>query len=160
MRKYKIEIKWAFIFMAAMLLWMVIERAVGLHNEHIDKHQYLTNLFAIPAIVVYVLALLEKRKKFYNGTMTYMQGFASGLIITLIVALFSPFLQWIISTIITPDYFNNVIAHSVETGFFKTQKEAEDYFNLSNYMVQSVVGALIMGVVTTAIVAIFTRRSA
>lgn len=146
--------------MATMLVWMILERAVGLHDEHIDKHQYLTNLFAIPAIVVYVLALLDKRKNFFNGTMTYMQGFVSGLIITIIVAVFSPLLQWIISTIITPDYFSNVIAYSVETGYFETLKEAEDYFNLSNYMVQSAVGALIMGIVTTAIVAIFTRRSA
>jgi glucan phosphoethanolaminetransferase (alkaline phosphatase superfamily) len=160
MDKFKIEIKWALIFIGAMLLWMVLERAVGLHDEHIDKQQYLTTLFAIPAIVIYVLALKDKRKNYYEGEMTYGQGFLSGLVITVIVALFSAPVQWIISTLITPNYFNNVIEYSVETGYYETREAAKANFNLSNYMLQSVIGALIMGVLTTAVVAIFTRRQA
>jgi len=139
------------------LLWMVLEKAVGLHNTHIDKHMYLTNLFAIPAILVYVLALKDKKKNFYNGQMTYKQGFLSGLIITIIVALLAPLTQWITSTVITPEYFPNVIAHSVETGYHSSLEEAEAYFNLKNYMVQSVIGALVMGIITTAVVALFVR---
>lgn len=157
MGKNRIEIKWALIFVAMSLLWMVLEKLAGLHSTHIDKHMYLTNLFAIPAIVVYVLALMDKKKKDYNGRMSYKQGFISGLIITLIVALFSPLTQWIVSTIITPEYFPNVIAYSVETGYHSSLEEAEAYFNLKNYMVQSVIGAIVMGVVTSAIVAIFVR---
>lgn len=160
MDKFKIEIKWALIFIGAMLLWMVLERAVGLHDEHIDKQQYLTTLFAIPAIVIYVLALKVKRKNYYDGEMTYGQGFLSGLVITVIVALFSAPAQWIISNLITPNYFNNVIEYSVETGYYETREAAKANFNLSNYMLQSVIGALIMGVLTSAVVAIFTRRQA
>lgn len=160
MDKFKIEIKWALIFIGAMLLWMVLERAVGLHDEHIDKQQYLTTLFAIPAILIYVLALKDKRKNYYEGEMTYGQGFLSGLVITVIVALFSAPAQWIISTLITPNYFNNVIEYSVETGYYETREAAKANFNLSNYMLQSVIGALIMGVLTSAVVAIFTRRQA
>ncbi len=160
MDKFKIEIKWSLIFIGAMLLWMVLERAVGLHDEHIDKQQYLTTLFAIPAILIYVLALKDKRKNYYEGEMTYGQGFLSGLVITVIVALFSAPAQWIISTLITPNYFNNVIEYSVETGYYETREAAKANFNLSNYMLQSVIGALIMGVLTTAVVAIFTRRQA
>jgi hypothetical protein len=62
-------------------------------------------------------ALLDKRKNFYNGVMTYKQGFITGLIITAIVTIFSPLTQWIISNVITPDYFKNVIQYSVETGY-------------------------------------------
>ena len=139
------------------MLWMVLEKAVGLHSTHIDKHMYLTNLFAIPAILVYVLALKDKKKNFYNGQMTYKQGFLSGFIITIIVALLAPLTQWITSAIITPEYFPNVIAHSVETGYHNSLEEAEAYFNLKNYMVQSVIGALVMGIITTAVVALFVR---
>ena len=155
--KIKIELKWALIFVGMSLLWMVLEKLAGLHSTHIDKHMYLTNLFAIPAIVVYVLALKEKKKIDYKGEMTYKQGFVSGLIITAIVALFSPLTQWITSTLITPEYFPNVIAHSVETGFHSSLEEAEAYFNLENYIFQSFVGAIIMGVITSAIVAFFVR---
>ncbi len=157
MKKFSIELKWALIFVAMSLLWMVLEKAVGLHSTHIDKHLYLTNLFAIPAILVYVFALKEKKKKFYTGQMNYKQGFVSGLVITLIVTVLAPLTQWITSTVITPEYFPNVIAHSVETGYYDTVEEAEAYFNLKNYMVQSVIGALVMGVITTAVVALFVR---
>lgn len=157
MKKIRLEIKWALIFVVMSLLWMLLEKLVGLHSTHIDKHMYLTNLFAIPAIIVYVLALIDKKKKDYNGQMIYKQGFISGLIITTIVALFAPLTQWIISTVITPEYFPNAIAYSVETSYHKSLEEAEAYFNLKNYIIQSVIGAFVMGAVTSAIVAIFTR---
>lgn len=158
MKNFKIEIKWAFIFIGSLLLWMFLERLVGLHDKHIDKHQYLTMLYSIVAIALYVFALLDKRKNFYNGFMTYKQGFITGLIITVIVTIFSPLTQWIISSVITPDYFENVIKYSVETGYHKSIADAEAQFNLKSYIVQSTVGALLMGIVTTAIVAIFTRK--
>lgn len=157
MKSVKIEIKWALIFVIMSLLWMWLEKLSGLHSTHIDKHMYLTNLYAIPAILVYVLALRDKKKKFYQGQMSYSQAFVSGLIITAIVALFSPLTQWITSTIITPEYFPNVIEHSVATGYHTSREEAEAYFNLENYIKQSVIGALIMGLITTAIVALFVR---
>ncbi len=157
MKNIRIEIKWALIFAAMILLWMWLEKAVGLHGPHIDKHMYLTNLFAIPAIVVYVLALKDKKKNFYNGRMTYKQGFISGLIITAIVTLLAPLTQWITSTVITPEYFPNVIEHSVETGFYPTREEAEAQFNLKTYMVQSTIGTFVMGLITSAVVAFFVK---
>ena len=158
MKNFKIEVKWAFIFIGSLLLWMLLERLIGLHDKHIDKHQYLTMLYSIVAIALYVLAFLDKRKNFYKGLMTYKQGFITGLIITIIVTIFTPLTQWIISSVITPDYFKNVIQYSVETGYHKSVADAEAQFNLINYIIQSTIGALIMGIVTTAIVAIFTRR--
>lgn len=146
MKNLKIEIKWAIIFSVIGLLWMLLEKLVGLHSTHIDKHMYLTNLFAIPAIIVMVLALKDKKKDFYAGQMNYKQGLISGTILSVFIALLSPLTQWITSTIITPEYFPNVIAYSVETGYYKSIEEAEAYFNLKNYIVQSTIGALLMGI--------------
>ncbi|WP_300487009.1 DUF4199 domain-containing protein [Flavobacterium sp.] len=157
MAKFKIEIKWAFIFITMSLLWMVLEKLCGLHSTHIDKQQYLTLLFIIPAVWIYFLALKDKKIHYYKGVMSYKQGFISGLIVTLIVALFSPLTQWIISCVITPEYFPNVIEYSLKTGYHKTREAAEAYFSLENYIKQSVIGALMMGIVTTAIVAFFVR---
>lgn len=157
MKKYSTEIKWALIFALMTLLWMVGEKMVGLHDQYLDKHMIYTNFYAIPAIAVYVFALLDKRKKDFVGKMTYKQGFVSGLIITLIVTVLSPLTQTIISLVITPDYFVNVIKFAVETKMM-TQTEAEAQFNLPNYIMQSSIAALIMGVVTSAVVAIFTRK--
>jgi hypothetical protein len=157
MKNIKIEIKWAIIFSVVALLWMVLEKLCGLHGKYIDYHLYLTNLFAIPAIIVMVMALKDKKKSFYSGQMNYKQGLISGIILSVIIALISPLTQWITSYVITPEYFPNVIKRSVEIGYFKTTAEAEANFNYQNYAIQGAIGALVMGVLTTAIAMIFIR---
>jgi hypothetical protein len=157
MKKLKIEIKWAILFSIMTLIWMVLEKLSGLHSKYIDYHLYLTNLFAIPAIWFMVLALKEKKKVFYYGQMNYKQGLISGIILSVIIALLSPLTQWVISYIISPEYFPNVIKRSVEIGYFKSTAEAEANFNYTNYAKQSAIGALVMGIVTTAVAMIFIR---
>lgn len=157
MNNIKIEIKWAIIFSLIGLLWMVLEKLSGLHGKYIDYHLYLTNLFAIPAIIVMVMALKDKKKNFYDGQINYKQGLVSGIVLSVIIALISPLTQWITSYVITPEYFPNVIKRSVEIGYFKTTAEAEANFNYSNYAIQGAIGALVMGIVTTAIAMIFIR---
>ncbi|WP_282782203.1 DUF4199 domain-containing protein [Phaeodactylibacter xiamenensis] len=158
MKKYATEIKWALIFCAAALVWMVFEKAMGWHGPKIEKHPYMTNIFGLVAIVIYVLALREKREKL-GGQMTWKQGFMSGLIISIIVGLLSPVTQWITHALISPEYFSNAIAYSVEVGYHDSPEAAAEYFNLQSYMMQGGIGAIIMGVVTSAVVAIFLKRS-
>jgi hypothetical protein len=157
MTKYKIEIKWAVIFIAAILVWMIFEKLVGLHTTHIDKHALYTNFFAIPAIVIYVFALLDKRNNYFNGFISWKDGFITGLIITLIITVLTPLTQIIISNIITPEYFPNIIEYSVKEGMM-TLEEAEKYFSLSSYIMQGAIGSFIMGIITSAIVALFIRK--
>lgn len=158
MKKFKTEIKWALVFVGMMLTWMVLERLTGLHSTNIDKHALFTNLIAIPAVAIYVLALLDKRKTDYGGTMSYKQGFMAGLVITAIVTLFSPLIQILISVAISPDYFANMIAYAVQEEKM-TQQEAEDFFNLQNYLIQVLIGTPFMGLITTAVVAFFTKKN-
>ena len=157
MKNYTHEIKWALYFALMMLVWMVFERMAGLHDEHIDKHPLITNFVAIPAIAMYVFALRQKREKAYGGHMSYKQGFMSGLIMTLVVTILSPLTQYITSTIITPDFFTHAINYAVSEGKM-SQTEAEDYFSLTNYVKQTILFTPVMGIVTTAIVAVFVKR--
>lgn len=157
MKNIKIEIKWAIIFSIMGLLWMLLEKVSGLHGRYIDYHLYLTNLFAIPAIIVMVMALKDKKKNFFNGQMTYKQGLISGVIISVIIALISPLTQWITSFVISPEFFPNVIKRSVELGYYATTADAEAQFNYPNYAIQGAIGALVMGIITTAIAMIFIR---
>jgi hypothetical protein len=158
MKKISIEIKWAILFALMTLIWMIVERGIGLHDTHIDKHAVYTNFYAIPAILVYVFALLDKRKNFYHGKMTYVQGLVTGLVITLIVTILSPLTQYITSTFITPEYFQNAIDYGVSSGE-TTQEAAEAFFNIKNYIVQGLIGAPVMGLITTVIVAFFTKKN-
>ncbi|WP_303922753.1 DUF4199 domain-containing protein [Draconibacterium sediminis] len=157
MKKFAIEIKWAILFAVILLVWMYGERLAGLHDENIEKHAIVTNFFALVAIAVYVVALLDKRKNDFNGKMTWIQGFISGLVITLGVTILTPLTQYLTVEVITPHYFENMIRYAVENGL-QTQEEAEGYFNLQSYMIQSIIATPLMGLVTSAIVAIFTRK--
>lgn len=150
------EIKWAIIFAVAMLGWMLLERSVGLHSVHIAVHPIWTNLFAIIAVATYVLALREKRARYYDGQMTWQQGFFCGLRITVLIALLSPLLQWIIHRIISPHFFTNAATHAVEAGLMSAE-EAGQYFDLSSYIIQATLGALFMGLITSAVVAFALR---
>jgi hypothetical protein len=157
MKKYSIEFKWGILFILTMLVWMFGERLFGLHDERIEQHAFYTNFFAIVAIAVYLLALWDKRKHYYHGFMTWKQGFISGLILTFIITILTPLAQYISNTWIAPDYFPNMIEYSVRTGE-QSLEEAEAFFNLNNYILQSTVFALISGVITSAIAALIIRR--
>lgn len=156
MKNFRIEFRWALIFSMAQLAWMYFEKTIGLHDKHIGQHAIYTNLFALIAIIIYVLALKNKNNDFYNGSMDWKQGFISGIILSVFIAIISPLSQYIISTYISPEYFQNIIDFAVENGKM-TRENAEGYFNLNSYMLQSAFGALAMGVVTSAIVAFFIK---
>ncbi|WKK79368.1 DUF4199 domain-containing protein [Marivirga arenosa] len=158
MKKRLIEIKWGLIFVIMMLLWMYFEKAMGWHDVNIADHATYTNLVAIPSILIYVFALIDKRKKHFDNVMSWKQGFISGLIITAVVVILTPLSQLITHELITPDYFENVSAYAVNQGQ-KTNEEALQYFNLGNYLWQAMIGAAVLGIFTSALVALFVRES-
>ena len=157
MKTRKIELKWALIFVATTLLWLWIEKILGFHGPRIAQHPIITNFFLIPAILIYVLALNDKKKNFYDGYISYKESLLSGMIISIIVALFVPVTQSVISLLISPDYFDNAINYSVKSGNV-TQEEAEGYFNLQTYIIQGMIATPIIGTVTTLIISIFIKK--
>lgn len=156
MRNFQIEIKWGLIFILSGLVWMVMEKSLDWHDELLEKHATYTMFYAPIAIALYVFALRDKKKTYYNGKMTYLQGLISGLVITLVVVIFTPLSQYISHEFISPDYFPNIIRLMVEEREMP-QEEAEKHFSLMSYIPQSLAFAAFMGVLTSAIVAIFTK---
>lgn len=155
MKKLGIEFKWAAIFTVATLLWMWLEHAVGLHDVYISKQPVYTNLFAIPALLIYFLAIRDKKLHAFGGSMTWKQGFVSGIILSFIIALLSPIAQYATATIISPSYFGNMIEYAVRNKMDRTI--AESYFNLHAYIIQGIFGALSMGVMTSAAMSYLLR---
>lgn len=158
MGRYKTEIKWGLIFVAVLMIWMVFERSMGWHGEEIQRHAVMTNLFAGVAVIIYIFALLDKRKRDFGGAMTWSQGFMAGFYITIVVAILNPPAQFVIHTFISPGFFENMIDYAVQSGQM-SRSEARGYFNLKSYIIQGSLGALMMGVVTSAVVAVFTKKT-
>lgn len=155
--KLRIEAKWAFIFMGMMIGWMALEKAIGLHGPRIAEHAIYTNLVMIPAILIFVFALINKRQVDYGGSMTYLQGLKSGLVITFLYAPLSLLVVYLSVVVISPEFFPNVTAYVIKEKQM-TAEAAAAYFNLNSYLISAFLGSLIMGALTSAVVAIFVRR--
>lgn len=143
--------------MILYLLWILIEKFMGWHDQHIDKHAIYTNIFGILALVIYILALRDKRNNYFKGSMTWRQGFITGIILTIIITVFSPFSQYIASTYISPNYFDNVIEYRIQNTRMSLE-QAQTLYNLKSYIIQAVFGALVMGVGTAALAALIIRN--
>jgi len=158
MNAIKLELRWAVIFTLAMWVWMLIERLFGLHSTRIEEHAIYTNVFAIVAITIYVLALRDKRDRVYGGLISWGQAFKCGLLISVFVALLTPLSQWVIHTLISPHFFTNMADYAVQNGLMEATAAAQ-YFSLQSYMLQAVLGAFVMGLLTSLVVAFFVRRT-
>lgn len=152
------ELKWAVIFMLSTLLWVAFEKSMGWHDLYIEKHLIYTNFFSIVAIAVYGFALVDKRKNFYDGKITWKQAFISGVVVTLLIIPLNMIAQYISFTYITADFFANMINYNVSTEKM-TLSEAENYFSLENYRIQGLIFGTLVGFATSAIVALFVKKS-
>lgn len=129
---------------------------MGWHGEKINLHDTLTNLFAIPALVIYIFALRNKRQAYYSGKMNWLQGFFCGVLISVMIAILNPLVQFITTKYISPEFFPNAIDYAVEIES-RTRHQAERYYTLSNYILRGIIGAITMGAITSAVVAVFVR---
>ena len=156
MKNYALELKWAINFSIASLLWMILEKTLGWHDQYLAKQMLYTNLFAFVAIAIFVFALLEKKKKEYNGVITWKQGFISGMILSFIIAVFSQLVNYITYNYITPGYFDKMI-NLIVSEKKQTVEQVTSLYNMKSFIFQGISNSMSMGVTFGAIVAYFIK---
>lgn len=155
MKKFAVEIKWGIRYAFLWILWLFIEKSSGYYEAKISDHALYSLLFTFVIIFVYYVAIKEKKKDFFKNEMSWKQGCVTGIFLTIVIAILTPFCQIIFHKAIAPEFFPNMIEFSVSKG--NSRETAENYFNLSSYILQSVFGALSFGVVLSAVVALFLQ---
>ncbi len=155
MKKFAIEIKWGIRYAFLWILWLFIEKSSGYYEAKISDHALYSLLFGFVTLFVYFVAIKEKKKDFFKGEMSWKQGCVTGIFLTIVMAILTPFCQIIFHKAIAPEFFPNMIEYSVSKG--NSREMAESYFNLSSYIIQSIFATLSMGVVTSAVVALFLQ---
>lgn len=158
--KYTIELKWAILFSLLSLLWILGEKVVGLHdpNRYLTLQPYVTMFILIPNLLLFYWAIRERRETTYSSNFGFQDGFKSGIIMTGFITILTPLVQYIISTVITPNYFENVIHYVVDKNMMTLEK-AEQQFNLENYMIKSTVFSALFGLVASAIMAYLLKQN-
>jgi hypothetical protein len=157
MKKFAVEIKWGIRYAFLWILWLFIEKSSGYYEAKINDHALYSLLFTIVTIFVYFVAIKEKKKDFFKDTMSWKQGCVTGIFLTIVMAILTPFCQIIFHKAIAPEFFPNMIEFSISKG--NSKEVAENYFNLSSYILQSIFGTLSFGVVLSAIVALFLQTN-
>jgi hypothetical protein len=156
MKNIKLEIKWAFIFFAVMIIWVLLEKLIGLHDKHISAHPMVTGLVAIPSIFIYIFAFREIKLQKFDGAMTFAQGFKEGMLITFLITMIAPISQYIQWDLISPEYLPNAKKFAVDNDFMSLENAQESY-TLKSFIFKSLVGTPIMGFFTTIMVAYISR---
>lgn len=156
MEKFKIEFKWASIFTGINLLWVYAEKYLGLHDEYIDYHSLVGLVMLLPLGFCIYSSLKQKREDYYNGKMTWQKAFVSGALLSLLVAGLSPGPVYVMAEVVSPDFFDNAIAKSLERG--ATAEIAKQFFNLNAYISQAIMFYLALGVMISALVGLILRR--
>ena len=157
MEKFKIEIKWALLASIAYMLWIYLEKLLGWHNQKIKFQPIFTMLFGFVTLLIYILALKEKKESYFNNTINWKQGFLSGAILSLFIALFTPVVTYLSFEYISPTFFSNFINYKV-TQTKMSIADAQKYFSLSNYIYTSTFSSLSNGIVIGAVVSYFIKN--
>jgi len=158
MKKILTELKWAFIYSAIVLAWTGIERVSGLHGKNIANQYIFSNLVYIPLTAMYIFALLDKRFHYYKHKFSYLQGFASGLLLTFFALLISPATQLISYMVISPHYFQNAIDYAVGEGKMN-MVAANEYYNLQTSIIQNLITTSVFGISASSVISLFTMQT-
>lgn len=142
--------------MVISLMWSYLERSAGLHDAQIEDHALYSNLFGIFALAVYAMCIFEKKRNYYHDRMDWTRGFLSGLTLTVMIALLSPLIQYIVLEKISPEFLLNMKSYYVsrnEAG----KALADAMFSFRGLLLQAIFNIMSMGVVASAIIAWFAR---
>jgi hypothetical protein len=152
MKQFSIEFRWAFTFLLAQTLWIMFERTLGFHDEKLQFQPLFSMLFNFILIAIYILAIRDKKIKIYKGQMTWQEGFVTGLMLTLIIALFTTMTEYTKHHVISPYLLDDMKAMILEEKRM-TNEQADKYFSFSKTLSNSIFFTISIGVLITSIVA-------
>lgn len=165
MKAFAIEIRYAFFISAATLIWLMLEYLLGLQDEYVQYHSVITMFSLIIPIAFTFVALRKKRDEYYEGVITFRQAFVTGMLITMMCAVLVIPIQLMFHYSINPHFFDVMIEEHVKQAINKGKnlteayQQAQAYFNINAYIVQSVIRTLVIGTVLSAILGWGVKRS-
>jgi len=157
MKAYITEIKWAGFILLFNLLWIGIERLFGFHDSMIRYQSLFSLLSFVPIIFMFYLALKEKKSVFFGDQMQWQDGFTSGIVMAIAIAIFAPIVLMIAYNFIAPDFFAKQTSYVIDTDMM-TKEQAETMFNLRTYIMQSTFGGMMRDIVICGVLSYFVVK--
>ena len=158
----KTALKWGFLTALLIFLWLSLEYLVGIQTDYIAFHPVITLLTLLIPLLCLHYGLREEKLK-DPRQFSFSKGLLTGLLISGVAAVVGVVGQWAFHTWVNPEFFNSMITYQESKALAQgidvlvARREAEAYYSLESYLLQSVGGALIGGAVVSAILAFFMR---
>lgn len=156
MEKFKIEFKWASIFTAINLIWIYIEKYLGLHDKYIDYHSIVSLVMLLPLVFAIIMALKQKKRDYYKGEMTWQKAFASGALLSLLIAGLSPGPIYVMSEFVSPNFFEIALSKGIAKGI--PEDFAKQLYNLDAYIKSAIFFYLAFGIMISAVVGLIIKK--
>jgi hypothetical protein len=151
----------------ALFFWLLLEFFLGFHTKYIDYLPFITWLYVVIPAVGINWALKAKRDRYYHGQITIFQALKTGLIITLVMAIVGPLMQFLYVILVNPMYFDTMTAHTREfiLGLDIAQDDKEIMLakalkenTLSSGMVRTCIIMLVIGTIMTVFASVLIKR--
>ncbi len=159
MKTWQTEMKWGLVHCGMTIAWALLGKMMGFHAEKIAYNLVFNTLSIVPSFIIYLLALREKRKKAFQGLMSYRQGLASGMLLTVFITALGPLTPLITIGLISPDLFINLTRFTVQSGMM-SEAEAAKQFNMGAFALQGLLAAPVFGLLFSLIAAAIGHKKA
>ncbi len=158
-----LEIKYALLISIFNLIWIVFEQLLGLQDEYIGWHSIVTNFSLIIPIIGIWLAISEY-KQTKVSKYTFPKGFGIGFRITLMNAVLTIPIIYLLYNFINPDWTSAMINEAKKNALLeghdeqKAIAEASTYFSFNYYLIKSIIGTFIFGTLMSSIIAFLNKN--
>jgi len=156
MKKFEIELKWATAFTAISIAWVYLEKFLGYHDAKVSSQAIFSFWLMIPQALIYIVAIRQKREKYYGGEITWQKAFISGVVLSAVIAGLSPAAIYLMVEFISPDFLSNIVEVRAEQGI--PREGLVQIYNLNNMVTQAIFNNLATGVFFSAIIALFLKN--
>ncbi len=159
-----LELKWGVIIGLAGMLWLYVSYYIGMH-ESLAAIQGVCLVSFLVSTAGFIFALRAIRKN--EPEIEYLEGLKSGTIIAGITAVVAAISQVGYFKLINPGWTKFMVAetrsHFEKEGASKEAVElavtgAWKTFALKSYLIQSMLCAVVIGIILSAIIMLFLRK--
>lgn len=156
MDKYKIEFKWASVFTGINLVWIYIEKYLGLHDKYIDYHSIVGLVMVLPLVAVIYVSLKQKKQDYYKGEITWQKAFFSGALLSLLIAGLSPGPVYVMSELVSTNFFELLKSRAINKGL--AENFATQLYSLDAYIKNAIMFYLAFGIMISAVVGLLVKK--
>lgn len=148
-------------------LWLLMEKALGLHSTYLDLRDFIFWLIIFIPLTGFYYTLKYKRDKHLEGSISFMQCLRSMLILVASSSIATLFFVWLYVGLVNPNYLTIRMNHelniikaaqlNLESELLK-ETEIKSGFETMNYLIRYFVSTLIVCSVLGLAIGLLIRK--